>query len=257
MKQLKKKPVVGICAANKVGFEAVSFAFSQKKAISFLATCDKDDSGYEPKIANLAKRHKARFFRKINTQNEGFLKFLRKSEADLAILAWWPSIVKKEAIDSLKVGFLNMHPSLLPYGRGKHPYYWTITEKTPFGATLHLIDEGVDTGPVVFQKEIPVSFEDTGESLYKKGCEEILNLFKKNYGKIMSLNFKARPQDKTKATFHLAKNLASHSHIIMEKNYMAADIINIIRGRTFLSGDSSSVTVGGKEYRLKLIIEKI
>ena len=254
---MKQAAKVGFCAGNKMGLEVISFAVKQKYPIACVATCEGDNSGYEEKIAEVATSAGIKLFRKITTQNKEFLSYLKEHAIDLMVLAWWPSIVKAEAIQAVPKGWLNMHPSLLPYNRGKYPYYWSIVERTPFGATLHLINEGVDTGPVVFQKEIPVDFSDTGETLYEKGYRLLYELFTEHYDEIMTLRFSATPQNDTGATFHLAKELEPSSHIDLERSYTARDLIARIRGRTFMKGDSSYVIEQGKKYLLKIIIEEV
>src|SRR3989344_2884228 len=129
---MKRKPKIGICAANKMGNQIVSFLAKEGYEVKFIATCERDESGFEDKIIKSANKLTHNIFRRINTENQKFIDFLYKEKIDLIILAWWPSIVKENSIGLVKVGWLNMHPSLLPFGRGKHPYYWTIVEETPF-----------------------------------------------------------------------------------------------------------------------------
>ena len=54
---------------------------------------------------------------------------------------------KKHTID-LFDHILNIHPSLLPFGRGKYGYFWSIINSEPFGVTIHLVDEGIDSGKI-------------------------------------------------------------------------------------------------------------
>ncbi|NLW76869.1 MAG: formyl transferase, partial [Methanomicrobiales archaeon] len=77
---------------------------------------------------------------------------LCSEEVDLGILAWWPNIINKYLLSLPKWGFINTHPSLLPYNRGKHYNFWAIVEEVPFGVTLHRVDLGVDTGDIIVQK---------------------------------------------------------------------------------------------------------
>ena len=47
---------------------------------------------------------------------------------------------------------INLHISYLPYNRGSYPNYWSFKENTPNGVSIHHIDDGIDTGPVLVQK---------------------------------------------------------------------------------------------------------
>jgi methionyl-tRNA formyltransferase len=253
----KKNPRIAFCAANRIGREVIKFVRDFGYPIEFVATCHRDSPEHEEEIAKLCCERGIKSYRKIEANDPRFVEEIRSHSLDLMMLAWWPDIIKKPAIDSVKIGWINMHPSLLPYNRGKHPYYWAINDGTPFGVTLHFIDERTDTGPILFQREIPVGINDTGESLYNKGLKEILDLFKESYGKIIGLDFTPRPQDESRATFHLGKMLDEHSRIDLERDYRASDLINRIRGRTFLGGDSSYFVHDGRKYRVKLIVEEV
>jgi len=75
---------------------------------------------------------------------------------------------------------LNLHPGLLPYGRGRHPAFWALYNNEPAGATLHTIVEELDKGEIVAQQEVELDYEnDTGFTAYNKVLEaerSIINL---------------------------------------------------------------------------------
>jgi len=58
---------------------------------------------------------------------------------------------------------INLHPSLLPWNRGAHSNFWSFLEDTPKGVTIHIIDEGIDTGDILLQKKI--KFDQSKETL--------------------------------------------------------------------------------------------
>lgn len=254
-KETKRKPRVCVLSAFQQGLEIISFLISEKYTIKLVCTYSKDETIYEKKISQLCDKNNIKIIRKINVNDEKFIKFLRNEKIDLVVLAWWPEIVKKEAIESVKIGWINLHPSYLPFGRGKHAYFWAIIEKHPFGATIHFIDEGIDSGKILFQKEIPVNITDTGESLYRKGVDEVISLFKENCNKIMNLNFTSRIQ-KRGGTHHFAKEIESISKIELNKKYIAGTLIDILRARSFDNGPSSYFYINGEKYYLKLKIIK-
>ena len=95
-------------------------------------------------------------------------------------------ILKKEILDLFPDRAINMHISLLPYNRGADPNFWSFIEGTPKGVTIHYLDEGVDTGDIIIQKEISfISPEvETLSSTYNKLQKEIQNLFFQNWNSI-------------------------------------------------------------------------
>lgn len=152
---------------------------------------------------------------------------------DIGMLAWWPKLVKPPLLELPKLGFINTHPSLLPYNRGKHYNFWALVEQAPFGVSLHFVDEGVDTGDIVAQRAIPYDWEDTGASLYSKATESTIELFKETYPTLRQLNIQRRPQEIGEGSFHLANELDPASYIDLDKLYRARDILNLLRARTF------------------------
>ncbi len=102
--------------------------------------------------------------------------YLKKSEAidwarrlqpDLLVLGFVTAFVPKEMIDLARFGGINYHPSLLPRYRGGSAINWAIIRgETQTGVTIHFIDEGVDTGPILLQETVAIEPNDTVKSLY-------------------------------------------------------------------------------------------
>jgi methionyl-tRNA formyltransferase len=97
---------------------------------------------------------------------------------DFALSIHFPHIVPREILESARLGWFNLHPSLLPYNRGWHTPSWTILEGTPAGATLHKMSEEIDAGSIVSQREVPVWPEDTAHTLYQRILRAEYQLFK-------------------------------------------------------------------------------
>ena len=174
---------------------------------------------------------------------------------DMFILAWWPKLLKSNLINIPHLGCLNFHPSLLPYNQGKHPNFWSIVEETPFGVTLHFIDEKVDQGQIVFQQEIPYDWEDSGESLYRRSIESIVLLFKEKFHLLKSgIYEKKKPS--VMGTFHYAKEIDPASEIDLEKEYKAKELLNLLRARTFPPYPSCYFYDNDERYCVTVSIKK-
>jgi methionyl-tRNA formyltransferase len=76
------------------------------------------------------------------------------SDYDLVISFGYRFIIKQRELNTLKRPIINLHASLLPYNRGAHPNFWAHYENTPSGVSIHEIDVGVDTGPLISQKRV-------------------------------------------------------------------------------------------------------
>jgi methionyl-tRNA formyltransferase len=93
---------------------------------------------------------------------------LRSLDLDYFLSVHFPYIITQEVLDIPRIGTLNLHPAYLPYNRGWHTPSWAILEGTPYGATLHWVDEGIDTGDIALQRRIHVLPDDTAHTLYQR-----------------------------------------------------------------------------------------
>ena len=129
---------------------------------------------------------------------------------DLIISYGYRHILKKEIIKKFNCPILNLHISYLPYNRGSHPNFWAFYDSTPIGVTIHLLDDGIDTGPIVFQKKVKFKkSENTFKKTYNVLKSEIEKLFLDNLDSILSGNLIAYKQ-KGEGSFHYKKDLPSN-----------------------------------------------
>ena len=175
---------------------------------------------------------------------------------DLGFLVWWPKLVKSPLLDLPRLGFINTHPSLLPFNRGKHYNFWALVEQVPFGVSLHFVDKGVDTGDIVAQRSVPYGWEDTGGSLYNKAIQTIISLFKDSYPEIRQFNIPRTRQDLKKGSFHLAEELDPASQIDIDRKYRARDLLNQLRARTFSGFPACCFEDKGQIYEVRIAIKR-
>ena len=82
---------------------------------------------------------------------------IRAAAPEVAVAACFPWRLPHAALEIPPLGILNVHPSLLPAGRGPEPVFWTLRRGEPVtGVTIHRMDAGFDTGPIVAQAEMAV-----------------------------------------------------------------------------------------------------
>jgi methionyl-tRNA formyltransferase len=177
-------------------------------------------------------------------------------DVDAVILAYWGEIIKGDLFAAPKFGFINLHTSYLPYGKGKHPHYWSIVEEKPYGVTIMKIDSGLDTGKIIFQKEIKVSWLDTGKSLYFKAFKAIYDLLMEKKKQILELKFELMEQE-NEGTFHYGKEIENNSLIILDKKYTARNLLNIIRARTFPPFPAAYFIENGKKFEVTVQINEV
>ena len=109
--------------------------------------------------------------------NKKIIEELENRDIELVVLAGYLKILSKEFIQKYNGKIINIHPSLLPkfggkgyYGERVHKAVLESGEKVT-GATVHFVDEGTDTGPIILQETVEVKEDDTVESLQKRVLE--------------------------------------------------------------------------------------
>ena len=110
--------------------------------------------------------------------NKALIKALDEAEIDLVVLAGFLVIIPEEMVAKYRNRIINIHPSLIPSFCGTGHYGLKVHEKALergvklTGATVHFVDEGTDSGPIILQKAVEVKDNDTAESLQLRVMEE-------------------------------------------------------------------------------------
>lgn len=152
-----------------------------------------------------------------------------KLAPDLGIMAFVTDIVPESILKYPKLGTIQYHPSLLPKHRGGSSINWAVINgETKTGLTIFWPDEGIDTGPILLQKEVEISPDDTTGSLYfnklfSLGVEaltEAVDLIKKGIAPRI-------PQDESQATY---EGLCTEKEATIDWSKAAPQVYNLIRG---------------------------
>ncbi len=97
---------------------------------------------------------------------------LKQYNADIMVVIAFGQILPKEILEMTPYGCVNVHASLLPKYRGAAPIQWSIIDgEEVTGVTTMQMDEGLDTGDMLLKTEVPITAEETGESLHDKLAE--------------------------------------------------------------------------------------
>jgi methionyl-tRNA formyltransferase len=120
-------------------------------------------------VANLAQKHGIPLFQSRQTRGSEGAALLKDLEPDLLLSAAHPTILAPEFLAVPRLGSLNFHGSLLPRNRGTSPVNWALIRDEPeTGLTMHFLDEGMDTGDVVYQQLVPIGDDDDPGTLADK-----------------------------------------------------------------------------------------
>ncbi len=141
----------------------------------------------------------------VNTKID--VNFIRINSYDFIISFGYLFILDVDTINAVKFSAINLHISYLPFNRGAHPNVWSNIENTISGVTIHLIDEGLDTGNLLFQKEVAIDQDKhTFLTSYQLLISEIEYLFKMNWRYLRTNECKGWKQQGA-GSFHYRKDL--------------------------------------------------
>lgn len=110
----------------------------------------------------------------VEKEDEKIIDLLNKENIDLVVLAGYLKIISPKFVEAFRNKIINIHPSLIPafcgegyYGKRVHESVINYGAKLS-GATVHFVDEGADTGPIIMQKSVEVKVDDTPQSLSER-----------------------------------------------------------------------------------------
>ena len=171
---------------------------------------------------------------------------LKKYPADVFVVAAFGQILSRQILLMPKYGCLNIHASLLPKYRGSSPIQWTVINgEKETGVTIMQMNEGLDTGDILYQKKLTLSPKETGESLFLKlsvlGAEAIVEALPLlEAGKLTPI-----PQKEEDATRTVMLNKAMGK---IDWNKSAAEIERLVRGLN--SWPSAYTYMDGKQLKI-------
>jgi len=161
--------------------------------------------GYEVKpspVKRAALEAGLEVFQPPTLKDEATVNVLSKFRPDLIVVVAYGHIIPKWMIDLPMHGCVNLHASLLPKYRGAAPIQWAIMRgESVTGVTTMKIDEELDTGDILLQREVPIEDEDTSESLSERLSGVGADLIVETLPKLVRGEIEPQPQDPTQATF--------------------------------------------------------
>lgn len=123
-------------------------------------------------VKEAALKHGIPVFQPRKVREPKCVEELRKYNADVCVVIAFGQILPKEILELTPYGCMNVHASLLPAYRGAAPIQWAlISGEKVTGITTMQMDEGLDTGDMLLKVEVPITNEDTGETLHDKMAE--------------------------------------------------------------------------------------
>ncbi len=197
-------------------------------------------------VKECALAHGIEVFQPVKIRLEENVEYLRKYEADIAVVAAFGQILPQSILDMPKYGCINVHASLLPKYRGAAPIQWAVINGDPVtGVTIQQMDIGVDTGDIVAIREVPISEEETGGGLFDKLAVVGAQLCVEAMEAIANGTATRTPQNHDEAT-HVS--MISKEFGTIDWHKPAVEIERLIRGLN--PWPSAYTKLGGKTFKI-------
>ena len=120
-------------------------------------------------VKECALKHGIEVFQPVKVRETANIKYLRKFNPDIIVVAAFGQLLPKSILDMPKYCCINVHASLLPKYRGAAPIQWAVINGDEFtGVTIMRMDEGLDTGDMIAKATVRVESDETGGRLFDK-----------------------------------------------------------------------------------------
>jgi methionyl-tRNA formyltransferase len=157
--------IIGQAAFGKAVVEAIANA-GKDRIVGVFPPPPKEGAPEDP-IAEGARAKGAPVLLPGRYRSKAAIEAFRGTEPELCVMAYVTDIVPEETLFHPPMGTVQYHPSLLPRHRGPSSINWPIIQgETETGLTVFWPDRGLDTGPILLQKRVPIGPDDTVASLY-------------------------------------------------------------------------------------------
>lgn len=172
MNTQNKKNVVMLCS-KKIGLECLKILFEKQKRFSYqIIGVLTNERGEE--IVDFCNRNNLRLIKNLQ-------EYRTVENVDIAISVQYHKILRQEDINIASQLTVNLHMAPVPEYRGCNQFSFAIINRENyFGTTLHVIDTGVDSGDILFDRRFPISKDINVEDLYNKTFNESVILFEDN-----------------------------------------------------------------------------
>ena len=139
------------------------------------------------KLEYTCSEKQIRFERCKKINSEETCQLVRDANPDLCVISHFERLIKKDLLKIPKLGFINLHPSLLPEYRGMSPQHWPIINgDKEAGITIHYVDEGTDTGDIILQRRFPLRGNEYVKDLQKMWMREYKTIMVEAIDKILN-----------------------------------------------------------------------
>lgn len=173
---------------------------------------------------------------------------------DLGFSCHCKQIFPKSLVENVRC--INVHPGFNPYNRGWFPQVFSLLNKKPIGATIHLMDSEVDHGDILYQRQVEIFEWDTSKSIYDRVLEAEFKLFKENFEALIVGDCE-QVKMTNQGNYNSISDYKSLLEIDMDKTVTMREAIDYLRAMTHPPYKNAYfLTENGEKVFVALDIEK-
>jgi len=222
----------------------------KRKIIPVVVIGNADDDGrdksWHESLIKLAETENIPIIKQKKVSDSHVTQKIKDIKPNIIFCIGVTQLIQKEVLEIPQLGCLNIHPALLPKYRGRYSTARVIFNGEKFtGVTVHWIDEGIDSGPIILQEKLDIDENDIAKTLYDKFTKKGEELFIKFLELWLNdKEIKSTPQNENEATY-FPKELPNKGEI--DWSWDGKKIKKFIRSMTFEPFPPPSFTIGKKK----------
>lgn len=153
-------------------------------------------------LTPIAREYKIPIYYIKKLKDAETIELVRSLQPDIIFIFGFSQLIPPAILNLPSLGCIGTHPALLPRNRGRHPLIWALVEGlSESGLTFLFLDEGVDSGDILWQKSFPITLEDDASTLYSKIKSLAQQAIPEIIQQLESSNMPRIPQNHSKATY--------------------------------------------------------
>lgn len=205
----------------------------------------------EPNVVHLAGENEVPVWEVGRLSDPATLDVLAARQPDLAVIACFPRLFPAELRELPRYGCLNLHPSLLPAYRGPAPLFWQARQgERKSGISLHLLDEGPDTGDIIAQAAVDWPEGAPGSEIEQRCAAEGARLLLSTLKRLDEGETLPRQRQPQAGASYFP--WPSASDMMVPAGWPARRAYHFLRGA---AGWPLAVQLGSERYRIRVVID--
>lgn len=169
-------------------------------------------------------------------------------QIDYLFSCFYEHRIRPSLIDSARFGGTNIHPSVLPHNRGFHTSFWGIMNRTPLGATIHWLAEGLDAGDIIAQETFLDDGALSAAEIRQRQRDLCVSLFSRNLPLILAGKTSRKPQENA-AEYHFKKDIVSATIFRGGDTVSFEELLRLVRATDY-GKNGFTVVMDGRKFKI-------